>query len=104
MTQQYNPWPLLEQAQNRCADLAASLAIAKNRIAELEKRQPKPKPKPKPKPEPEAAHAAALVEVERLRDALDTLVLVVGLTPIKGNLAALQEAVDNAKAKLGGKP
>jgi chromosome segregation ATPase len=39
-------------------------------------------------------------DVERLRDALDTLTLVVGLTPIAGNKEALQEAFDFARKAL----
>jgi paraquat-inducible protein B len=39
-------------------------------------------------------------EVVRLREALDTLTLVVGLTPIAGNKEALQEAMDQARKAL----
>lgn len=39
-------------------------------------------------------------EVERLTEALDTLSLVVGLTPIAGNKEALQQAVNMARAAL----
>ena len=42
----------------------------------------------------------AEAEVERLRDALDTLTLVVGLTPIAGNKEALQEAFNLARKAL----
>ena len=42
----------------------------------------------------------AQAEVERLRDALDTLTLVVGLTPILGNKEALQEAFNLARKAL----
>jgi hypothetical protein len=38
--------------------------------------------------------------IKRLEEALDTLTCVIGLTPIKGNLAALQEAFDMARAVL----
>jgi len=41
--------------------------------------------------------------IKRLEEALDTLTLVVGLTPIKGNLAALQEAMDQSRAVLKAK-
>ena len=44
--------------------------------------------------------AEAKAEVERLRDALDTLTLVVGLTPVAGNKSALQEAYDLARKAL----
>jgi chromosome segregation ATPase len=44
--------------------------------------------------------AASNAEVERLRDALDTLTLVVGLTPILGNKEALQEAFNLARKAL----
>ena len=43
---------------------------------------------------------ASKAEVERLRDALDTLTLVVGLTPVAGNKSALQEAYDLARKAL----
>jgi hypothetical protein len=43
---------------------------------------------------------ASKAEVERLRDALDTLTLVVGLTPILGNKEALQEAFNLARKAL----
>ena len=43
---------------------------------------------------------ASKVEIERLREALDTLTLVVGLTPIAGNKEALQEAYDLARKAL----
>ena len=39
-------------------------------------------------------------ENSQLRDALDTLTLVIGLTPIAGNKEALQEAFDNARKLL----
>ena len=41
--------------------------------------------------------------VRRLEEALDTLTLVVGLTPIAGNKEALQEAVDIARGELKAK-
>jgi len=41
--------------------------------------------------------------IKRLEEALDTLTLVVGLTPIRGNLAALQEAMDESRAVLKAK-
>jgi cell division septum initiation protein DivIVA len=41
--------------------------------------------------------------IKRLEEALDTLTLVVGLTPIRGNLAALQEAMDQSRAVLKAK-
>ena len=41
--------------------------------------------------------------IKRLEEALDTLIYVIGLTPIKGNLAALQEAFDMARAVLKAK-
>jgi sugar-specific transcriptional regulator TrmB len=37
---------------------------------------------------------------DQLAEALDTLTLVVGLTPIAGNKDALQEAMDHARATL----
>lgn len=37
---------------------------------------------------------------DRLAEALDTLTAVIGLTPIKGNKEALQEAFDQARAVL----
>lgn len=40
---------------------------------------------------------------KRLEEALDTLTLVVGLTPIAGNKEALQEALDLARAELKAK-
>lgn len=46
---------------------------------------------------------AANERIKRLEDALDTLTLVVGLTPIAGNMAALQEAMDAARAALKSK-
>lgn len=42
--------------------------------------------------------------VKELEEALDTLTLVVGLTPIAGNKDALQEATNNARAILNKKP
>ena len=52
---------------------------------------------------PEKMHALC-EELERenaqLLAALDTLTLVVGLTPIAGNKEALQEAVDMARAAI----
>ena len=41
--------------------------------------------------------------IKRLEEALDTLTLVVGLTPFAGNKDALQEAVDLARAALRAK-
>ena len=41
--------------------------------------------------------------IQRLEEALDTLTLVVGLTPIVGNKYALQEAMDMARAELKAK-
>lgn len=41
--------------------------------------------------------AEAREENARLREALDTLTCVIGLTPIAGNKEALQEAFDNAR-------
>jgi hypothetical protein len=41
--------------------------------------------------------------VKRLEEALDTLTLVVGLTPIAGNKDALQEAMDIARSELKAK-
>lgn len=41
--------------------------------------------------------------IKRLEEALDSLTLVVGLTPIAGNKDALQEAVDLARAALQAK-
>lgn len=46
----------------------------------------------------------ALAEVreqrDRLAEALDTITLIVGLTPIAGNKQALQEAMDAARSEL----
>ena len=39
-------------------------------------------------------------QIQELSEALDTLTLVVGLTPVAGNKAALQEAFDVARAAL----
>ena len=47
--------------------------------------------------------AELLKRIKRLEEALDTLTCVIGLTPIKGNLAALQEAFDMARAVLKAK-
>ena len=44
--------------------------------------------------------AASKAEVERLREALDTLTLIVGLTPVAGNKETLQEAYDLARKAL----
>ena len=41
--------------------------------------------------------------IKRLEEALDTLTLVVGLTPIAGNKDALQEAMDIARSELKAK-
>ena len=38
--------------------------------------------------------------IRRLEEALDTLTLVVGLTPIAGNKDALQEAMNIARSEL----
>ena len=46
---------------------------------------------------------AANQRIKQLEEALDTLTCVIGLTPIKGNLAALQEAFDMARAVLKAK-
>jgi hypothetical protein len=43
-------------------------------------------------------------EVEMLREALDTLTAVVGLTPVLGNKEALQEAFDHARKAIKGHP
>lgn len=44
--------------------------------------------------------AEAREQRDRLAEALDTLTLVVGLTPIAGNKEALQEAMDAARSAL----
>ena len=41
--------------------------------------------------------------IKRLEEVLDTLTLVVGLTPIVGNKDALQEAMDMARSELKAK-
>lgn len=41
--------------------------------------------------------------IKRMEEALDALTCVVGLTPIKGNIDALQEAIDMARAVLKSK-
>ena len=46
---------------------------------------------------------AANDRIKRLEDALNSLTLVVGLTPIAGNKVALQEAFDMARLELKGK-
>lgn len=46
------------------------------------------------------ANANLIAAAPELYEALDTLSLVVGLTPIAGNKAALQEAVDVARAAI----
>ena len=48
----------------------------------------------------ERENAALLRDKERLVEALDTLTLVIGLTPIAGNKAPLQEAFDLARAAI----
>jgi hypothetical protein len=52
------------------------------------------------KGQPMKANANLLAAAPELYEALDTLTLVVGLTPIAGNKAALQEAFDVARAAL----
>ena len=61
-----------------------------------------------PQPQSYSAETAALItqlkdRIKRLEEALDTLTCVIGLTPIKGNLAALQEAFYMARAVLKAK-
>ena len=46
---------------------------------------------------------AANDRIKRLEEVLNTLTLVVGLTPIAGNKDALQEAVDMARLELKAK-
>ena len=46
---------------------------------------------------------AANDRIKRLEDALNSLTLVVGLTPIAGNKDALQEAFDMARSELKAK-
>ena len=46
---------------------------------------------------------AANDRINRLEEVLDTLTLVVGLTPIAGNKDALQEAIDMARSELKAK-
>lgn len=46
---------------------------------------------------------AANQRIMRLEEALDTLICVIGLTPIKSNREALQEAFDMARAVLKAK-
>ena len=46
---------------------------------------------------------AANDRIKRLEDALNSLTLVVGLTPIAGNKVALQEAFDMARLELKAK-
>ena len=46
---------------------------------------------------------AANQRIKRLEEVLDTLTLVVGLTPIAGNKDALQEAFDMARSELKAK-
>ena len=46
---------------------------------------------------------AANDRINRLEEVLDTLTLVVGLTPIAGNKDALQEAFDMARSELKAK-
>ena len=41
--------------------------------------------------------------IKRMEEVLDTLTLVVGLTPIAGNKDALQEAMDMARSELKAK-
>jgi hypothetical protein len=46
------------------------------------------------------ANATLIAAAPDLLDALETLNLVIGLTPIKGNLEALQEACDHAREAI----
>jgi len=46
------------------------------------------------------ANARLIAAAPDLIEALDTLTLVVGMTPMKGNLEALQEAQDMARAAI----
>ena len=46
---------------------------------------------------------AANERINRLEEVLNTLTLVVGLTPIAGNKVALQEAFDMARSELKAK-
>ena len=46
---------------------------------------------------------AANDRINRLEEVLNTLTLVVGLTPIAGNKVALQEAFDMARSELKAK-
>ena len=53
----------------------------------------------------ECVNACAGIEspgeaIREAREALDTLTLVIGLTPLKGNLEAVQESVDSARKAL----
>lgn len=48
-------------------------------------------------------YTEALNRIKRLEEVLDTLTLVVGLTPIVGNKDALQEAMDMARVELKAK-
>ena len=48
-------------------------------------------------------HNVADERIKRLEEVLDTLTLVVGLTPIVGNKYALQEAFDMARSELKAK-
>jgi hypothetical protein len=45
----------------------------------------------------------ARARIAHLEEVLETLTIVVGLTPIAGNKDALQEAVDMARAELKAK-
>ncbi len=47
--------------------------------------------------------AELLERIKRLEEALDTLICVIGLTPIKSNREAFQEAFDMARTVLKAK-
>ena len=50
--------------------------------------------------QPSKANAQLIAAAPDLLEALDTLTLVIGLTPILGNKEALQEAMDSARAAI----